>query len=95
MAHNTQHKVQRGLFLDVVVRQGTVILKLLTRKNQALLIRRDALLVLNFLLDPLNRVRRIDVQRNGFARESLDEDLHFCLGLPCQGGIKPDAPIWA
>ena len=35
----TKHKVQRRLLLDVVVVQGTAILKLLASKNQALLIR--------------------------------------------------------
>ena len=44
----TENKVQRGLLLDVVVGKGTSIFELLARKDQALLIRRNSLLVLNF-----------------------------------------------
>ena len=39
-----QHQVQRRLLLDVVVGQGAAILQLLAGKNQALLVRRNALL---------------------------------------------------
>jgi len=42
-----QHQVQRGLLLDVVVRQRAAVLQLLPRENQALLVRRDTLLVLS------------------------------------------------
>jgi predicted solute-binding protein len=38
--------VQGGLLLDVVVRQGAAVLQLLARKDQALLVGGDALLVL-------------------------------------------------
>jgi hypothetical protein len=37
-----QHQVERGLLLDVVVGQGAAVLQLLARKDQALLVRRDA-----------------------------------------------------
>ena len=40
----TEKQVECRLLLDVVVRQCAAILKLLTSKDQALLIRRDALL---------------------------------------------------
>jgi len=39
------------LLLDVVVAQGTTILKLLASENQALLVRWDTFLVLNIRLD--------------------------------------------
>ena len=45
-AAQAQHQVQRALLLDVVVGQGAPILQLLARKDQALLVRGDALLVL-------------------------------------------------
>ena len=38
-AAETQHQVQGGLFLDVVVREGASILELLAGKDEALLIR--------------------------------------------------------
>ena len=46
-ATQAQHQVQRRLLLDVVVRERAAILELLAREDQALLIRRDALLVLD------------------------------------------------
>ena len=46
-AAETEHEVERRLLLDVVVREGAAVFKLLAREDQALLVRRDALLVLN------------------------------------------------
>src|SRR3954454_12094034 len=42
----TQHQVQGGLLLDVVVSQSAAILQLLASEDQTLLVRRDALFVL-------------------------------------------------
>jgi len=69
--------VQRAFLLDVVVRQRATILELLAREDEALLVRRDALLVLDLLLHVVDRVRRLDVERDGLAREGLDEDLRW------------------
>merc|ERR1719274_164688 len=77
-----QHQVQRGLLLDVIVRQRPPILELLAREDKALLVGRDPLLVLDLRLDVVDGVRRLDVQRDGLARQRLDEDLHGCSGLP-------------
>ena len=41
-ATQTQHQVQRGFFLDVVVGQRAAVLQLLTGENQPLLVGRDA-----------------------------------------------------
>ena len=64
--------MQRRLLLDVVVRESAAVLELLARKDEALLIRGDALLVLNLLLHVLDRVRRLDVLGVGLARQSLE-----------------------
>ena len=64
------------LLLDVVVREGAAILELLAREDEALLIRRDALLILDLLLHVLDRLRRLHIKGDGLAREGLDEDLH-------------------
>jgi hypothetical protein len=74
-----QHQVKCRLLLDVVVRQRAAVLQLLAREDQALLIRRDALLVLDLGFDILNSVRALHLQRDGLARQCLDEDLHFAL----------------
>merc|ERR550537_923002 len=74
-AAEAQHQVERRLLLDVVVRQRATILELLPSEDQALLVRRDALLVLDLRLDVVDRVRGLHVERDGLARERLDEDL--------------------
>ena len=51
-----QHQVERRLLLDVVVGQRAAVLELLASEDQALLVRRDALLVLDLGLDVLDRV---------------------------------------
>lgn len=79
-ASEAQDKVQRTLLLDVVVRERATVLQLLARENQTLLVRRNTLLVLNLLLDTLDRVGGVDVQGDGLAGKSLDEDLHVAHG---------------
>eukprot|EP00962_Isochrysis_galbana_P011696 scaffold3299_cov116-Isochrysis_galbana.AAC.1 len=51
-----QHQVKGRLLLDVVVRQRAAVLELLAREDQTLLVRRDALLVLDLGLHIVNRV---------------------------------------
>ena len=52
----TKHKVKSGLLLDVVVGQGSAILELFSGEDQALLVRRDPLLVLDLGLDIVDGV---------------------------------------
>jgi len=72
----TEDKVKGRLFLNVVIREGSAILELLSRENQTLLLRWNSFLVLDFRLDVLDGVIRLDVQSDGLSREGLDEDLH-------------------
>ena len=65
-----------GLLLDIVVRQSTSILKLLSGENETLLVGRNTFLVLDLGLDVIDSVRGLDLESDGLARESLDEDLH-------------------
>ena len=50
------------LLLDVVVGKGAAVLELLASEDEALLIRRDTLLVLDLGLDVLDGVRRLDLK---------------------------------
>jgi hypothetical protein len=77
----SEDQVKSGLLLDVVVRKSAAILELLAGEDEALLIGRDALLVLDLSLDILNGVRRLNVQSNGLACKGLDEDLHLEVKL--------------
>merc|ERR1712042_379658 len=65
-----------ALLLNVVVREGSSILKLLSSKDEPLLVWGNSLLVLNLGLDILNGVRWLNLQGDGLASEGLDKDLH-------------------
>ena len=58
LSHLTQaeNQVKGGLLLDVVVGQRAPILKLFAGEDESLLVRGNPLLVLDLLLDALNRV---------------------------------------
>lgn len=60
----------RGLthLLDVVVGEGPAVLQLLAGEDETLLVRGDALLVLNLGLHIVDRVRGLDLKGDGLAR---------------------------
>jgi len=62
--------------LDVVVRKGSSILKLLSSENESLLIWRNTFLVLDLGLDVFNGVSWLDIKGDGLTSQGLDEDLH-------------------
>ena len=72
-------EVKGGLLLDVVMGEGTPILKLLAGKDQALLIWGDSLLILDLGLHMVDRVGRLDLEGDRVAREGLDKDLHATM----------------
>ena len=71
-----QYQMQRGFFLDVVVRQCSPVLQLLAGKDETLLIRWDTFFVLDLLLDVFDRVTGFDVKRDGLPGQSFNENLH-------------------
>ena len=73
-----EHKVESRLLLDVVIGECPAILELLAGKDQALLVWRDTLLVLNLGLNVVDGIARLHLKGDGLAGESLDEDLHGC-----------------
>jgi hypothetical protein len=79
----TEDQVQGGLLLDVVVAQGAAILELLAGEDQALLIRGDALLVLDLGLDVVDRVRGLDLKGDGLARQGLHETAKPDMSVRC------------
>jgi hypothetical protein len=54
--------VKSRLLLDIVIREGPAILKLLAGEDETLLIGRNALLVLDLALDVVDRVARLDFE---------------------------------
>ena len=75
----TEHQVEGGLLLDVVVGQGAAVLELLASEDQALLIGWDALLVLDLGLHVVNGVGGLHVERDSLASECFHEDLHLVV----------------
>jgi hypothetical protein len=55
------------LLLDVVVGQRTAVFQLLTSKDQTLLVRGNALLVLDLGLDVVDGVGGLDLEGDGLA----------------------------
>jgi hypothetical protein len=71
-----EDQVKSGLLLNVVIREGAAIFKLLSSEDETLLIWGDTLFVLDLSLDVLDRVGWLNIKGDGLAGESLDEDLH-------------------
>ena len=65
--------MKAGLFLDVVIGKGAAVLELLPSEDQALLIWRNAFLVLNLRLDIVDGVGRLNLEGDGFTRKGLHE----------------------
>jgi len=62
--------------LNIVVRKSSAILKLLSGKDESLLIWGNTFLVLDFGFDIFNGVCWLDVQSDSFSSEGFDKDLH-------------------
>jgi hypothetical protein len=76
-----EHQVEGGLLLDVVVSEGAPVLQLLAGEDKPLLVRRDALLVLDLGLDVVDGVRRLHLKSDSLASEGLHKDLHLQEGI--------------
>ncbi|CAN8004907.1 unnamed protein product [Ixodes hexagonus] len=64
------------LLLNVVVGQGAPVFELLAGEDQTLLVGRDPLFVLNLGLHVLNRVARLNLERDGLPGQGFHKDLH-------------------
>jgi len=83
-ATKTENEMESGLLLNVIIRESATVLELLASKYQALLVRRDALLVLNLALDIVDGIRGLNLERDGLAGKGLNEDLHLDDVLVCK-----------
>ena len=91
-AAQAEHQVERRFLLDVVVRQRAAVFQLLAGKDQALLVWRDAFLVLDLGLHVFDTVARLDLERDGLAREGFDRDLHATAQAEHHWSVRCD---WA
>jgi len=72
----SQHQVESGLLLDVVVGESSAVLELLSSEDESLLIWWDTLLVLDLSLNIFDGISWFNIKGDGLSSESLDEDLH-------------------
>eukprot|EP00933_Yihiella_yeosuensis_P058145 TRINITY_DN583_c1_g2_i1.p1 TRINITY_DN583_c1_g2~~TRINITY_DN583_c1_g2_i1.p1 ORF type:complete len:144 (+),score=18.33 TRINITY_DN583_c1_g2_i1:35-466(+) len=72
----TKNEVKGGLLLDVVVGEGAAILELLAGEDEALLFGGDTLLILDLLLNRVDRIGGLDIEGDGLTHQGLHEDLH-------------------
>lgn len=75
----TEDQMESGLFLDVVIRKSAAIFQLLACKDEPLLVRGNAFLILDLGLHILDGVTGLHLQGDGLAGQGLHEDLHFDL----------------
>ena len=68
--------MESGLLLNVIIRESATVLELLASKDQALLVRRDALLVLNLALDVVVGIRGLNLEGDGLAGHC--DDVNSC-----------------
>merc|ERR1719197_1200366 len=71
-----EDKMEGRFLLDIVVREGSAVLELLSSEDQSLLLRWNPFFVLDLRFHVGDRVIGLDVQRDRLSREGLDEDLH-------------------
>merc|ERR1711975_141966 len=65
-----------GLLLDVVVRQRTTVLELLTGENQTLLIGWNTLLILDLALHIVNSIATLNLKRDSLPSQCFYKYLH-------------------
>ena len=66
-------EVEGRLLLNIIIRKSVSILKLLANKEQALLVRRNAVLVSNLGLHVVDCMGGFDLKANCLASKSLDK----------------------
>jgi len=81
----SENEMESGLFLDVVVGEGSTVFELLSSEDESLLIWWDTFLVLDLSLNVFNSVCWLDIKGDSLSSEGLDENLHvlvtFCFKI--------------
>jgi hypothetical protein len=72
----SEDQMEGRFLLDVVIREGSSIFKLLSGEDKSLLIWRDTFFVLDLGLDVFDGVCWLDIEGDGLSGKSLNEDLH-------------------
>ena len=65
--------MEGGLLLDIIVGQGATIFELLSSKDESLLVRGNAFLILNLRFYIVDGIGRFNLEGDGLASEGLDD----------------------
>jgi hypothetical protein len=87
-AAEAEHEVERRLLLDIVVRQRPPVFELLPRKDEALLVRRDARLALNF-----GSISDFAILTNSLLLSSVKGGILIIIDSPLFIGLNPKLAI--
>merc|ERR1712180_77495 len=71
-----KNEMESGLLLDVIIGQSSSVFELFSCEDQPLLIRRDALLILDLGLHVLDGIGWFNLEGDGFTGQGLHKDLH-------------------
>lgn len=71
--------MKSGFLLNVVICEGSAILKLFASKNEPLLIRRNSLFVLDICLHVVNDILALHLKSYGLSGQRFYEYLHFFM----------------
>ncbi len=77
------------LLLDIVIRESAAVLELLSRKDQTLLVRRNAFLVLDLALDVVDGIGGLDLKSDGLACDYEDVSIVLLLKVGGDDAMRP------
>lgn len=89
----SKHQVKGGLLLNIVIRKGSSILKLLAGKNKTLLIGRDPLLILDLSLHVVYGIRRLHLEGDSLpsnCKTKTDGEKNVSFPKPSSQNNQPD-----
>jgi len=91
----SEYEMESGFLLDVVIGEGSSILKLLSGEDESLLIGWDTFLILDLSLDVLDGVRWLDFEGDGLSGKGLNENLHTTTEseYEMEGGLLLDVVV--
>ena len=72
----SEDEMKSGLFLNIIIGEGSAVFELLSGEDKSLLIWWDTFLILDLSFDVFNSVCWFNIKGDGLTSESLDEDLH-------------------
>ena len=72
----SQYQVNSGFFLEIIVRESSIVFQLFSSEDQSLLVNWDSFLIHNLLLKRFNSVWGFNFDSHSLSSEGLDEDLH-------------------